>query len=83
MVISVATKVQLKRFPKQREFIESDKPFSAFIGGVGSGKTQGGAIKLLVALGNNPGSLWMVTAPTYPMLKDSTLRTVLELFPEA
>jgi len=74
--------LNIELFEKQREFVLSDKPFAAFIGGVGSGKTQGGAYKMLLYMLNNPGVLGMVTSPVYWMLRDSTLRTVLEIFPK-
>lgn len=48
-----------------------------FCGGIGAGKTFAGAIEIV----NQPNNtLGIVVAPTYPMLKDSTLRTFLELY---
>jgi hypothetical protein len=43
---------------------------------VGSGKTRAGCLAILAMPGNSTG---MVVAPTYPMLRDATLRTFLEL----
>jgi len=43
-----------------------------------SGKTYAGAIKLLVQCGENPG-LYGVISPTYPMLRDATLRSAREV----
>jgi PBSX family phage terminase large subunit len=60
----------------QREFWDSDARFRAFTGGVGSGKTRLGCLTTFV---QPPGSLGVVAAPTYPMLRDATLRTFLEL----
>lgn len=54
----------------------SDARFRAFIGGVGSGKTRAGCLAVLSVA---PGSTGMVLAPTYPMLRDATLRTFLDL----
>lgn len=62
---------------KQLDFIDSEAKFVAYIGGVGAGKTNAGAKKSLkhslekVCNG-------MICAPTYRMLKDTTLPTFLE-----
>lgn len=67
---------RFKPLPKQREFIFSPKPFSGFVGGVGSGKTLAGAVKTIIQsiqLGK-PG---VIVAPTYPMLRDATAYTLL------
>ena len=71
----------LTLFQKQRDFVDDVRKYAAFVGGVGSGKTRAGVIKTLVYATRHPGSLGMVTAPTFPMLRDATLRTILELFP--
>lgn len=48
-----------------------------FCGGVGAGKTYAGCIEVI----NQPrGTLGIVIAPTYTMLKDSTLRTFMERY---
>lgn len=60
----------------QREFWTSDKQFRAFVGGVGSGKTHAGVMEIL----RQPaGSIGMVCAPTFTMLKDATMRTFNEI----
>jgi hypothetical protein len=60
----------------QREFWTSERQFRAFIGGVGSGKTHAGVMEIL----RQPaGSVGMVCAPTYLMLRDATLRTFNEM----
>jgi len=60
----------------QKQFWTSDKQFRAFVGGVGSGKTHAGVIEIL----RQPsGSVGMVCAPTYLMLKDATMRTFFEV----
>jgi PBSX family phage terminase large subunit len=60
----------------QKEFWTSDRQFRAFVGGVGSGKTHAGVIEIL----RQPaGSIGMVCAPTFTMLKDATLRTFNEV----
>ena len=51
--------------------------FTAFIGGIGSGKTYGGACKALVWIAKP--TLGLVVSPTYPMLRDATLRTFMDV----
>lgn len=77
---------ELKYYPKQGEFLFSEEHHAAFIGGIGSGKSIGGAQRALLASQGYIGkrkllptpNLAMVTAPTYTMLRDSTLRTFME-----
>ena len=62
--------------PAQAEFWGSGEAVRLFMGGIGSGKTRAGAVEIL----RQPsGSLGMVLAPTYPMLRDSTQRTFFEI----
>ena len=68
--------IRLRPLPAQRAFLDSDSPYRAFVGGVGSGKTYAGALE---AITQPVGSRGMVVAPTYPMLKDATLHTFLEV----
>lgn len=48
-----------------------------FCGGVGAGKTYAGCVEVV---NQPPGSLGIAISPTYTMLKDTTLRTFLELY---
>lgn len=73
--------IDLQAFTKQLVFIATKASFPAFVGGVGSGKTRAGAMKALAHMAQHPGSLGIITAPTFPMLRDATLRTIQELFP--
>ena len=75
------TELRLQLFPKQAEFVMATDQFTAMTGGVGSGKTQAFAVKALRYAVDHPGSLGMVTAPTFPMLRDATLRKIRELWP--
>lgn len=53
----------------------------AFTGGIGSGKTYAGAVLALAEISRlGLPHLAMVVAPTYQMLQDSTLRTLLDVF---
>ncbi len=56
--------------------------FTAFIGGIGSGKTKAGIAELLRRGLMMPGGFGIVGAPTYPMLRDATERTFWEMCPE-
>ena len=58
--------------PAQQEFLRSDATFRAFCGGIGSGKSWAGAYVLIRRA--KPGRLYLVVAPTYPMLSDATFR---------
>lgn len=68
-------------YPQQYAFVNDPSRFSAFIGGVGAGKTMAGAVKALYRMLRNP---WMkrgmVCAPTYRLLEDATMRTCIEVW---
>lgn len=74
--------MRIRLYPAQYDFVVFKGRFAAFIGGVGSGKTFAGAVKALRAALTLEG-LGMVVAPTYPMLRDATLRTFLTIAAEA
>lgn len=69
--------MEIELYATQYAFVTCKDRFSAFVAGIGSGKTFGGAVKG-VALAK-PGTLGLVAAPTYPMLRDATLRAYQEL----
>src|SRR5437868_13373962 len=65
--------------PSQRKFHRSRARFKGFSGPIGSGKSQAlcqEAVKLAYL---NPGRLGLLGAPTYPMLRDATQATLLEI----
>jgi hypothetical protein len=65
--------------PSQRRFHQSEARFKGFSGPIGSGKSQAlcqEAIKLSYV---NAGRWGLLGAPTYPMLRDATLATLLEV----
>lgn len=66
----------------QMDFLVCDALLSAFIGGIGSGKSYAGCVKDLYHA-REPGTLGMVVAPTYPMLRDATWRTFMEIAGDA
>lgn len=67
--------------PKQKLFVENDARFSFYVGGLGAGKTFAGAVRTLIYVTKYPGSLGLVGAPTFTMLRDTTMRTFFELCP--
>jgi len=85
------TSIDLRANPKQGRFVGTQAHHAAFVGGIGSGKSFGGSVRALLASQGFIGrrevlqtpNLGMITAPTYPMLKDATLRTFLEIAGDA
>lgn len=76
----------IELYPQQEAFVQSDAPYSAFVAGIGSGKTYSGVVRSLRAAYGKIGqstiptpNLGMITAPTYPMLRDVTMRTFVEV----
>ncbi|MCZ7539728.1 MAG: phage terminase large subunit [Anaerolineae bacterium] len=79
--------ISLSRYPMQGRFVGSRAREAAFVGGIGSGKTWAGCVRALSASQGIIGkraqiqapNIGVITAPTYPMLRDATLRTFLDL----
>jgi hypothetical protein len=67
--------------PVQHQFVYCPARFSFYVGGIGAGKTFAGAVRAILRALWWPGSLGVIGAPTYPMLRDTTQRTVFELLP--
>ena len=76
MVAQVA-QAEIRLFPRQKRFVLDPARFPAYVGGIGSGKSFAGAAKVVSRLGRR--ELGLVAAPTYPMLRDATQRTLLRL----
>ena len=78
MAVAARTRpITLETFSEpQRRFWEAPARFRAFIGGVGSGKTYAGCVEVVRQPERTTG---MIVAPTYPMLRDATLRTFMEM----
>jgi phage terminase large subunit len=68
---------------QQADFVSDGGRFSFYVGGIGAGKSYAGAIKAIVRSQEQAGSLGLIGAPTYPMLRDATQRTFFELCPRA
>lgn len=71
--------IRIQLHPAQKRFRDSKALYRAFCGGRGAGKSYVGALDLLLRAAASPGRLFMTVAPTYPMLKDGSLRTFTEL----
>ncbi len=80
--MSEARTVDLSLYDQQCEFIDATEHHLALVGGIASGKTIAGAARALLAalgyVGNTSipvPNLGEITAPTFNMLRDATLRT--------
>lgn len=77
MVALAPTKVPIGLHPRQMEFVHSRHRFTGYVGGRGSGKTRAGAYKLFRQA--KSGRFYLMAAPTYSMLHDSTVRVFEEI----
>ena len=69
--------VTVRLHPIQKAFKDSESLYRGFTGGRGTGKSFVGAYDLLRRA--KAGRLYGLYAPTYPMLRDASLRSFLEL----
>jgi hypothetical protein len=72
-------KIAYEPLKSQARFHQLTTRFKGFSGPIGSGKSQAlcqEAVKLSYL---NPGRMGLLGAPTYPMLRDATQRTLLEI----
>jgi PBSX family phage terminase large subunit len=76
-MVAQATSPTLKLFPRQMRFVKSAAKYPAYIGGIGSGKSFAGGAKVISRLGRPETG--MIAAPTYQMLRDSTLEGFFRL----
>jgi predicted phage terminase large subunit-like protein len=67
--------MQIQLHAAQSKFLQSKALYRAFVGGIGSGKSWAGSYDLIKRA--KPGRLYMVVAPTFGMLSDSTMRSFL------
>jgi phage terminase large subunit-like protein len=75
------TERRLRLSDTQCDFVDDPHPFVLFVGGVGAGKTYAGAARaLLRRFGVAKPSLGLVVSPSYPMLRDATWRTALDVW---
>lgn len=64
--------------PSQKLFHQSAARFKGFSGPIGSGKSAALCHEAIRLSYLNPGRVGLIGAPTYPMLRDSTLTSLLE-----
>ncbi len=69
--------LKFQPLPAQKGFINSQSRISAYIGGLGSGKTFASIIK---AFSQPRGSLGLLVEPTYPMVRDILVETLTKHF---
>lgn len=69
--------VHLSLLPNQHRFVMDASRYPAYIGGIGAGKTYAGAVKTIMRVQRK--GYGMIAAPTYPMLRDSTRRTMTDM----
>ncbi|HKV83737.1 MAG TPA: terminase family protein [Ktedonobacterales bacterium] len=67
--------------PEQWAFVACPRRFCFFVGGIGSGKTYAGAARAVARMRDYPKALGLIGAPTYAMLRDTTIRAFLGLLP--
>src|SRR6266487_1241869 len=65
--------------PSQKLFHKSAARIKGFSGPIGSGKSQALCHEAIRLTYQNPGRTGLLGAPTYPMLRDSTLTSLLEI----
>lgn len=74
--------VNIDLSPAQMSFIGSDKEYTLFCGGLGSGKTHAGALWAIYMALRNPNVIGLITANSYSQLKKATLSKLFELMDE-
>ncbi|HYP14856.1 MAG TPA: phage terminase large subunit [Bryobacteraceae bacterium] len=65
--------------PSQQRFHKSEARFKGFSGSIGSGKSQALCQEAIRLSYLNAGRTGLIGAPTYPMLRDATLTSLLEV----
>lgn len=76
-MVAEAVTPAVRLFRRQLRFVQDQRPYPAYIGGIGSGKSFAGAAKVISRIDRR--ELGMIAAPTYPMLRDATRRTLTEM----
>ena len=72
-------KIVYAPLPSQERFHDSAARFKGFSGPIGSGKSQALCQEAIRLSYLNPGRQGLIGAPTYPMLRDATLTSFLEV----
>lgn len=75
-------RIKYKPLPSQRKFHQSKARFKGFSGPIGSGKSQALCHEAIRLSYLNAGRTGLIGAPTYPMLRDSTVAALTETLSE-
>ena len=73
---------RIQAFPSQQRFFELRTRYRGFSGPIGSGKSHAICYMGLIMAARNPGCVGLIGAPTYPMLRDVTIRAMMERLEE-
>lgn len=65
--------------PIQQDFVFCKEPVCGYYGGIGNGKTLAGALRALFLSDMYPGNVGLVGRLTYPELRDTTQKQVLDI----
>lgn len=71
-------RLRYRPLPSQAKFHRMRSAFKGFSGPVGSGKSAALAMEAIRLAFLNPGRVGLLGAPTYSMLRDTTLRALIE-----
>ena len=71
-------KMLYEPLPKQAEFHRADAKYRCYAGGFGSGKTFCGAAEAIAVSLQFPNNLGLIGSATYPELRDTTRKEVLD-----
>lgn len=71
--------IKIQLHPAQDDFCRSPAVYRGYVGGRGAGKSFVGAFDLLCRALDKPGRLFGLYAPSYPLLRDSSLRSFLAI----
>ncbi len=78
----LATKLEYDPLPSQDLFHQSMARFKGYSGSIGSGKSLALCHEAIRLAYRNPGRLGLIGAPTFPMLRDATLTSLLKVLQE-
>lgn len=78
----VTRRIGYSALPSQKRFHNSPARFKGFSGPIGSGKSQALCHETVRLTYLNPGRMGLVGAPTFPMLRDSTQRSLFDILEE-
>jgi hypothetical protein len=77
--VTIDRNIYYDALPSQKAFHDCDARFKGFSGPIGSGKSQALCHEAIRLSYRNPGRQGLLAAPTFPMLRDATQRSLFEL----